>query len=66
MTTNLNETLKSELKWYDWCSNLFHVSRRTLRPAMMLMMEMLTPSQDTRNEMRTGNLAKAAIWQPHD
>lgn len=44
----------------------FHVSHRTLRPAMMLMTEMLTPNQDTRSGTRTGNLAKAATWQHHD
>ncbi len=30
---------------------------------MMSMTGMLTPNQDTRSETRTGNLAKAAIWQ---
>ncbi len=33
---------------------------------MMLMMETLTPNRDTRSEMRTGKLAKAATWQQHD
>lgn len=32
---------------------------------MMSMMEMLIPSQDTHREMRTGDLAKAEIWQHH-